>query len=408
MTKTKSTSSGVQEVRFTADFLDDLPTPAKGRDFYKDSHPKSNGLRLSVSHTGRKSFYVHVTVNGLTKKPRVGSYPALPIAEARKMALSPLNKAAHGIDPVEEKRAERAARLVSELTVKDAVEDYCKEKRTGRQKLLLKDSTRAEYKKKIKFLLGDDWESPLASIDEDLLTRKLKKVTTSQGASGCRSLSAVWNWTRKRKNNRGLIPPNPVKLYSDANEGLPVPQPRKGYIQEAYLADWFDAVESLPAPNAEFFIFLLLTGVRLQEARGLDWQDIDFKSGLYTLPDPKNRELVKLPLPGSLRGRLAKRRQKSGRVFPVGAKGCKSFGESIGFSFTHHDLRRTFTTYGFQVCDYVKVKLMANHILSGVTADYIQVSHEALSREHQKVEAHILRLAGRSISNVVPLTQVAG
>lgn len=402
--------SKVIEMKFTAADLDKLPTPTReeGRQRYKDTHPKANGLRLDVFPSGRKSFYVHITVAGATKKPVIGPYPAMKLPEARLQALSPQNKIAKGIDPVEEKRVRRAVKAVTGLSVKDAVETYVEEKLTGRQKLPLKESTKESYRKKIKLLLGVDYyEGPLTDINEDVIAKRMKRISKSQGATGCRSLSAVWNWTRKQKKNRGLIPANPVKLYSDDNDGLYIPEARKNYVKEAYLPDWFDAVEGLSDTPAEFMLFLILTGVRLEGARSLEWGDIDFKTELYTLPDTKNRKTVELPLPRYLKQRLLKRREKSGRVFPVSDRYCQTVSETIGYKFTNHDLRRTFSTFGYQVIDYTKVEMLTNHIVSGVTADYIQISPDALAKEHRKVEAHILGLAGRaSTSNVVPMERV--
>jgi integrase len=402
--------SKVIEMKFTAADLDKLPTPTReeGRQRYKDTHPKANGLRLDVFPSGKMSFYVQGTFEGLTLKPAIGGYPALKIPEARNKALEKLNQMAKGINPVEEKRVKRAVKKVTGLTVKGATETYVEEKLTGKQKLPLKKSTQESYKKKIKLLLGEDYyEGPLTDINEDVIAKRMKKITKSQGATGCRSLSAVWNWTRKQKKNRGLIPANPVKLYSDDNDGLYIPEARKNYLKEAYLVDWFDAVEGLSDTPAEFMLFLMLTGVRLEEARSLEWGDIDFKTELYTLPDTKNLKTVELPLPRYLKQRLLKRREKSGRVFPVSDRYCQTVSETIGYKFTNHDLRRTFSTYGYQVIDYTKVEMLTNHIVSGVTADYIQVSPDALAKEHRKVEAHILGLAGRaSISNVVPMERV--
>ena len=81
--------------------------------------------------------------------------------------------------------------------------------------------------------------------------------------------------------------------------------------------------------------------------------------------------------------------------------------EAIDYKFTNHDLRRTFSSYGYQVCDYIKVEMLTNHIVSGVTTDYFQVSPDVLAKEHRKVEGHILSLAGRSLpSNVAKLRAV--
>jgi site-specific recombinase XerD len=400
MTKTDYTAP----FKFTKGSINGIPSGDKLAYFYDTEVPK---LGITRQASGNKNFHVRKVIKGRTQRVSLkdGRWPDMAVDIAREKATELLADVIRGADPVQDKRAQKAVKAVTGLTVKQAVEDYLEAKRTGKQKLPLKDGTKGSYRKTIKYLLGDDYESSLTSITEDLIAKRVKAITPAQGATGCRSLSAVWNWTRKQKANRGLIPANPVTLFSDDNDGLYIPQPRQNHIKEAYVGDWFNAVEGLEAQHSEFLLFLVLTGVRMNEARLLDWKDIDFKAGFYTLPDPKNRQKVELPLPRYLKEKLLARRKKSGRVFNVGEKVYQMV--DVGQEYSHHDLRRTFATYGFQVCDFVKVKMMMNHIISGVTADYVQVSPDALAREHHKVEGEILRLAGRTIDNVRHLEAVS-
>ena len=122
---------------------------------------------------------------------------------------------------------------------------------------------------------------------------------------------------------------------------------------------------------SEYLQFLILTGVRMNEARSLDWKNIDFKSGLYTLPDPKNRQTVELPLPRSLKEKLLTRQKKSGIVFPVGERVYQQV--DIGMEFTNHDLRRTFgSLVARHSRDSHLVQRLLRHGRPSVTGLYIQ------------------------------------
>ena len=46
----------------------------------------------------------------------------------------------------------------------------------------------------------------------------------------------------------------------------------------------------------DFFIFLLFTGLRRNEALELKWEDIDFQDNSFMIEDTKNHERHKMPL----------------------------------------------------------------------------------------------------------------
>jgi len=403
-----------QPFKFSKTLLDGIPEGDKLAYFYDLKVPQL-GVTRQVS--GKLTFHVRTTVNGKTKRIGIknGRFPGMAVEIAQEKALEILSASSRGIDTVAERRAQRATKAVIGLTVKDALEVYLDEKRTGKQKLPLKARTKKDYRYDIEYLLGDDYESPLVDITEDLIAkraRKMEKQSKAKAAAGCRSLSAVWNWTRKQKKNRGLVPENPVTLYAESIDGLYVPIPKSNYLKEAYLSEWFDEVEAIENEQvSQFYQFLILSGVRLNEALELQWQDINFKTNTYVLPDPKNRKSVEFPIPSHLRGKLYARRKKGGLIFNVPNNGRMyraNIAEAIEFDWTHHDLRRTFATYGLKVCDLVKIKLLMNHLLSGdiTMGSYVQREGLDLRGELQKIEAEILRLAGRPVDNVVKLEVV--
>ncbi|MCB1679143.1 MAG: integrase family protein [Halioglobus sp.] len=400
--------------KFGKTALEGIPRGDRLAYFYDTVIPQ---LGVTRQLSGKLTFHVRTTVNGKTKRIGIsnGRFPGMVVDDAREKARTLLQDATRGTDPVADRRTQRAVDTATGLTVESAVETYLAEKRTGKQKLTLKESTKKDYRKDIKRLLGDDYYSgALVAVTEDIIAKRVRlmeKRSKAKTASGCRSLAAVWNWTRKQKQNRGLIPENPVTLYAESVDGLYVAERKTNYLPAEYLPAWFDAVESLDdAHVAQFFQFLLLTGVRLNEAMGLCWEHIDFKTNTYRIRDPKNRKPVELPLPGYLRERLYQRRQREGVVFDIPKDGRTyraKVAEAIEFKWTNHDLRRTFSTYGLKVCDLVKVKLLMNHLLSGdVTMGYVQRQGLDLASDLERIDNEILRLAGRPVDNVVRLEAV--
>ena len=396
---------------FTVAALDALPVTEK-RTYHYDK--KVTQLGITVFPSGKKSFHVRATDSGKTKRITLdhGKYPGMKVEQARKQALALLYSVADGINPINKKRESKAAQVITGLTVAQAVDLFAQNKvrrlSTG-EKLPLKDSTIASYRHSIKRLLGEDYyEGALVNLTEDIITKRVhagEKSGKSYAATGCRSLSAVWNWLARQKSYRGELPDNPVKQYALYNEGLHVSAPKQNRIEREELPAWFDAVENLPTEYAEFFLWLLFTGTRLSEAKGLEWTDIDWRRRVYQLRDPKNRRDTTLPLPSYVGDRLKKRKAMSGKVFSFEGDARyqrKKVIQIIDKNWANHDLRRTFSGIAQAVCSYTSVKRLINHAFTDITEQYIGHSAD-LGEEITKVEREILRLAGRKVDNVVRL-----
>lgn len=407
--------------RFKQQALDNLPPPRKRTYYYDDKNPQLGLIHMPPSTScpeGNKVFFVRVTLKGKTKRQRIlnGTYPGMPIELARTRATEEIVKAARGVDSAQEKRAEKAARIVTGLTVEDAVSMFAEKKvrrlSTG-EKLPLKSSTVASYRHSIKGLLGKElYQSPLVDLTEDVITKRVhlgEKSGKTYTATGCRSLSSVWNWLAKQRDYREQIPDNPVKQYAQYNDGLHVAAPKQTRINRDELPQWFDEIEKLPTEYADFFLWLIFTGNRLTEAKNLDWQDINWRSNEYLLRDPKNRRDATLPLPAYVGARLRKRRQDTGKVFPFDGDARyhrKIVCAAMGKEWTNHDLRRTFSGFAQAVCSYTSVKRLMNHAFTDITEIYIGHSAD-LGEEIDKVQRKILEIAGRPVNNVVKLEVVA-
>ena len=105
----------------------------------------------------------------------------------------------------------------------------------------------------------------------------------------------------------------------------------------------------------DFFIFLLFTGLRRNEALELKWEDIDFQDNSFMIEDTKNHERHKMPLTNVLIDVLERRKNDTANPYVFEGekpnshltppkKQIEKARELMGFHFTNHDLRRTFTT----------------------------------------------------------------
>ncbi|MCZ6589314.1 MAG: Arm DNA-binding domain-containing protein [Alphaproteobacteria bacterium] len=90
-----------------------LKPPAEGRVEYFDA--SLPGFALRVSESGRRTWVVLYRVNGRLRRYTFGTYPMMPLADARDRASDALRDASKGIDPADRKKAARVAESFADL-----------------------------------------------------------------------------------------------------------------------------------------------------------------------------------------------------------------------------------------------------------------------------------------------------
>ena len=126
-----------------------LPTTARGIDALRpeaqpvdwfDATQKGISLALHVSPGGGKTWYLFYSVHGRPKRLKLGTYPALSLADARELAWSEKKRIQRdGVDPVAEKRAARAAAERARAETIDALIDIYIERYAKRRKRTWRD-----------------------------------------------------------------------------------------------------------------------------------------------------------------------------------------------------------------------------------------------------------------------------
>jgi integrase len=162
----------------------------------------------------------------------------------------------------------------------------------------------------------------------------------------------------------------------------------------------------------DYLLFLLLTGLRCNEAASLRWKDVDFEAKTITIPAAaaKNKQEHCLPISDFLFIILRQRKQDTEFVFP----GRSNRGHIIdsghvisnvvkrsGCTFVIHDLRRTFITMAAKlgVAHHI-IKKLVNHITStGATDGYIVLHVEHLREAMAQISNRFLTLFGCTISD---------
>jgi integrase len=247
------------------------------------------------------------------------------------------------------------------------------------------------------------------------------KTSKARTDNAARVLAAVFRYAQaKYRDNEGatLFPRNPVDIIKETKIRYKIPRKKRILTREA-LPAWFEAVNGLRNEvSSDYFMFLLFTGTRREEAAKLQWEDVNFTAKTFRLTDTKNREVVDLPLPDYVASRLLARkgRKRVGWVFPAKAgktgyltdprKSIAIVRKASKAHFSPHDLRRTFISVAESLdLSVYTIKALVNHkVATDVTAGYVVQSPQRLAKASKRIESEILRFAGENTGRVVQIT----
>jgi integrase len=409
-------------IHFTKKILDSLPSPpSPKRAYYHDQ--KVNGLVLCITANSARSFQVYRKVQGKPLRVTLGRYPDMTIEQARRIAQETLSRMAEGINPLAERKAQKARAL----TLDQIFEDYLK----GHD---LKPRTVRDYQNLMDEAFADWRERAIVDITRDAVQRrhtKLGERSEARANNAMRLLRALLNFAAGKYEDtqgRPLIPDNPVKRLSATRAWFRVDR-RRTVIKPHQLEPWFQAVMQLQGERTtakaeavrDYLLFLLLTGLRRGEGARLRWVDVDLEARSFKIPDTKNREIHELPLSDFLFDLIAARHaaaEDSPFVFPGNdpahhlvepRRWMRLVVQASGVEFTLHDLRRTFATIAesLDIPAYALKRLLNHRTGADVTAGYVVIDVERLRAPMQKITDFVLKAAGAiPTAEVIPLASL--
>jgi len=217
-------------------------------------------------------------------------------------------------------------------------------------------------------------------------------------------------------DGKPLVEVNPVKKLSQTKAWYRVDR-KQTVIKPHELAAWFGAVQSLPGTDIrDYFITLVLTGLRREEALKLAWGDVDLIGRTLTVRDPKNHCDHSLPLSDYLLDLFARRKavavsdyvfaDSTGRRISNFRYAQAAIEKTSGVRATPHDLRRTFATIAesLDIPAYALKRLLNHATGADVTAGYIITNTERLREPMQKITDYVMKAAGiKATADIIPL-----
>ncbi len=263
-------------------FVERATSPARGRVEYFDA--AFGGLALRVTERGHKSWSLHYRIGGRLRRLTLGNYPALKPVQARHEAQRALDRVREGIDPAEEKRGQRndvPRGSLSSDAFAAVVEDYLVR--------LQKNTAPSTYREAKRILERDvvsHWRNrAVGSIARGDVGR-IVDVIVARGADvhANRVLArvrALFNWAVER----GRIPSSPIAGMKPPTKE----RPRDRVLSDDELRWLWQGCDAIEWPFGPLVKLLLLTAQRRDEVAGMEWREVDFKRGVWTMPGEKSK-----------------------------------------------------------------------------------------------------------------------
>lgn len=246
------------------------------------------GLQLQVAPTGARSWVLRILVGSKRRDIGLGGYPAVPLAQARERAREMRDKVWRGIDPVEERRAVKAA-----LT---QVQDIPTFADCAKRLLAAKDAGFANRKHAAQWRATiDTYAGPVIgsmAVDKvelrhvvDILTPIwTEKTETAKRLRG--RIEAVLDWAAVSGYRSGT---NPARWRGNLDKLLAAPNKvaKKEHFAAMPYADvpvFLANLRQREGIAARALEFNVLTAARSGETRGATWDEFDLEAGTWTIP----------------------------------------------------------------------------------------------------------------------------
>ena len=247
------------------------------------------GLYLQLTPKGGRSWLLRTTVGTRRREIGLGGYPDVTLAQARERAREAKEQVREGVDPVEARKAVRAALVAAQrrgLLFSEAVEHYLSAKLDA----FSNDKHRAQWRSTLEtYAVPELGKMMVQDITVQDVLRVLEPIwqTKTETASRVRGrIESVLSWATVAGYRRG---DNPARWAGNLKELLPAPAKLKGSANQPALQiddapQWLADLRKRDGMGNRALEFAALTAARSQEVRGARWDEIDLEAALWIVP----------------------------------------------------------------------------------------------------------------------------
>jgi integrase len=389
-----------------------LELPAgKSEHFVWDDALPAFGVRIRA---GAKRYYVQYRVGRQQRRESLGDVRKIKLEAARAIARKRFAQVELGADPAADRAKAKAEAVAVKQTVGATVDRYLVVKAK-----VLRATTYAAAAR----YLTSHWKAlhamPIATVKRADVAAILQEISANNGrvaaARARANLSALFGWAIRE----GLCDANVVLATNNPEEGI---ARRDRILDDAELRAVWSAC--LDDPFGRIVRLLVLTGCRREEIGGLRWNELNFETGVMSIPGArtKGKKALTLTLPPAALESLSSVPRRDGQAHVFGKAGKAGFNawsySTIALNnriaaaagkplapWTLHDLRRTFRSglSRIGVAPHVAERCVG-HVQQGVAAIYDRYAYEAEIRTAlARWSEHVAGIVEERPSKVVPM-----
>ena len=312
------------------------------------------GLYLRVAEGGSKQWIYRYVTNGRPRDMGIGPVHVLTLAEAREKAREASRLRLEGIDPIAAKHAQRAAAAVaaaSAMTFRQCAEGFIKDNEAS----WTNAKHRLEWERSLaRYVLPTLGNLPVAAIDTPLVLKVIKPLweRVPETASRVRGrIENVLGWAAVHHYRGG---DNPARWNGLLEHALPTVVKGEHHAAMAYaeVPAFMAKLREQSSVPARCLELIVLTGVRLDEAREATWHEIDFDNRVWMIPAARMKKSDRdhrVPLSAAAIAVLEDMHaiRQSDYVFPGSYHG-KAIGKNMPLRLLNQITGTSATVHGFR------------------------------------------------------------
>ena len=373
-------------------------TPLSVKNAKPGRHADGGGLHLLVKDTGSKSWVFRFMLNGKSRDIGLSRCPEaigllrksgeseLTLARARDIAAIYRLKVKAGIDPLEEREQEEAARAaaiqaskIRGVTFKAAAEAYIETNEDGWRNGKHRQQWRNTLTAYVYPLIG---ELPVAEVATAHVLQIIEPIWKSKAETASRlrgRIETILDAAKARGYREGE---NPARWRGHIAQILPkrsrLARGHHTALPYDALPELIDRLRAREAVAALALEFAILTAARSGEVLGATWAEVDLDKAIWTIPASRMKAGKEHRVPLSTRAveLLEKVKPlKAEALFP-GAKGGRLSGMAMSMllrrmqvDVTVHGFRSSFrdwaaerTSYAHEVCELALAHTINNKV----------------------------------------------
>jgi integrase len=276
------------KTKLTDRFIRTRKPPTTGRLIVTDTAVPGLSLRINPASTknpdGLRYWLLRYRPRHQARRSTVlGPYPTLTLADARQRAGDVVNAGNKGIDLLAEEEREAKERRKVEArarTIREVGDDYLAHV-NGHLKSYRNINSR--FRNHIFPALGHRVIGDVRRAD---IVELLDKIQHDEGLCHTtnrvrESLICLFGYAIERQ----LIETNPA---ADTKRRK-VERPRERVLAPSELRLLWQALDRIPNPGPSYVRILMLTGCRREEARAMQWSELDLEGLLWSLPSQRTK-----------------------------------------------------------------------------------------------------------------------